>query len=343
MALSGGSKGLLLVLALLSTLAGASLWVSRAPAEPAGVRGETRTVVIPEGLGTSAIGDLLERQGVIRSATAFTILARLNGQLIQAGTYKVERGAGLGSVLNVLADGPAAPPTFIVTIPEGLTVDQTLARIAEADGSPFSFNQLRQALAGIAVPAWVPVEDLPTNAQPFEGLLFPDTYKFRVDADPQDVLVQLVLQTERVMSSMVRPAADLDRYQTLIVASLVEREARLAEERPRISSVIHNRLKEGIRLQIDATVLYALGEQRDRVLRADLKVNSLWNTYRHSGLPPTPISGVGRASIRAAAQPSNEDYLYYVVEDPQTGRHRFSRTFAEHQRAIAEVRGVQRG
>jgi UPF0755 protein len=343
MALSGGSKGLLLVLALLGTLAGAGLWVSRGPAEPAGVQGETRTVVIPEGLGTSAIGDLLERQGVIRSATAFTILARLNGQLIQAGTYKVERGAGLGSVLNVLADGPAAPPTFIVTIPEGLTVDQTLARIAEADGSPFSFDQLQQALEGIAVPAWVPVEDLPANAQPFEGLLFPDTYEFRVDADPQDVLVQLVLQTERVMSSMVRPSAGLDPYQTLIVASLVEREARLAEERPRISSVIHNRLEEGIRLQIDATVLYALGEQKDRVLRADLKVNSVWNTYRHSGLPPTPISGVGRASIRAAAQPSNEDYLYYVVEDPQTGRHRFSRTFAEHQRAITEVRGVQRG
>ncbi|MGH8909865.1 MAG: endolytic transglycosylase MltG [Egibacteraceae bacterium] len=337
MALSKGSKGFLAVLALLVGLTGAGLWMLRGPtglASPHG--GETIVIVVPEGAGVSMIGDLLERQGIIRSSTVFNILARLDGRLIQAGEYEVALGSGLEAVLDVLAAGPAPPPTFTVTIPEGLTVEQTLERIVEADGSPFTIGQLRQALEGVAVPDWVPVTFLPEDAQPFEGLLFPNTYEFRLDASPPDVLERLVAQTDRVLSAMAS-STGLDFYETLILASLVEREARLADERSRISAVIHNRLEEGVRLQIDATVLYALGEQRDRVLRADLEVDSLWNTYLHDGLPPTPIAGVGEASIRAAAQPADEDYLYYVV-DPETGRHRFSRTFAEHQRAIAEVR-----
>ena len=342
MTLSTGSKGFLVVLAVIAMVSGMGLRALWTPSRSL-VEGDAEavTVVIPEGIGVSEIGEILERDAVIGSATRFGILARLDGRgaRIQAGEYRMRRGMSPDAALDVLAAGPPPPPTFTVTIPEGLTVSQTLQRIAEAKGSPFTTPQLTDALSGVAVPAWVPVSDLPEKAQPFEGLLFPDTYEFRLDASPQDVLARLVMETDEVISTIGVPANRLTPYQTLTLASLVEREARLAEERPRISSVIHNRLREGIRLQIDATVLYALGEQKDRVLREDLEVDSPWNTYRHEGLPPTPISGVGEASIRAAAQPADEDFLYYVVEDPATGRHRFTRTFAEHQQAIAEIRG----
>ncbi len=340
MTLSSGSKGFLVLLVLIVALTGTALWRLRAPLEPVPAAGPSVTVSIPQGTGISEIGDLLQDQGLIRSSMAFAILARLQGTVIQAGAYDVPRGAGLNEVLDVLAAGPPPPPGFTVTIPEGLTVEQTLARIAGAEGSPFTIDDLRAALASIAVPEWVPIGSMPANAQPFEGLLFPNTYEFRLDASPQDVLTRLVRETDEVMGSIMRSSPGREPYETLILASLVEREARLAEERPRISAVIHNRLEEGQRLQIDATVLYALGEQKDRVLRSDLEVDSAWNTYRNPGLPPTPISGVGEASIRAAAHPSDEDFLYYVVE-PDTGRHRFSRTFAEHQQAIADIRRQQ--
>ena len=328
------------MLALSAALLGGGLfWLLGSPAPLSG-QAEGVTVVIPKGAGLSQIAHRLERDGVIRSAFAFQILARLDGRgsRIQAGTYKLERGVGMNAVLDQLASGPPAPPTFTVTIPEGLTVEQTFQRIAAARGSPFTVAELRAAVAGVALPAWAPITSLPEGAEPLEGLLFPDTYEFRVDASPQSVIARLIQETDEVITSMGAPSTGLRSYQILTLASLVEREARLADERPRISSVIYNRLRERKRLQIDATVLYALGEQKDRVLDADLEVDSPWNTYRYEGLPPTPISGVGEASIRAAAQPANEDFLYYVVEDPKTGRHRFSRTFAEHQRAIAEIR-----
>ncbi|MGH8884292.1 MAG: endolytic transglycosylase MltG [Egibacteraceae bacterium] len=341
MALSRESKGFLVVLAVFAVLlSGGLYWMLGSPSSPRADQGERVTVVISKGAGLSDIAHMLEREGVVRSALAFQIVARLDGRgyRIQAGTYALERGVGMDTVLGQLAAGPPGPPTFTVTIPEGLTVEQTFQRITTARGSPFTVAELRVAVPDVTLPAWAPVASLPEGAEPLEGLLFPNTYEFRVDASAQDVVARLVHETDRMITSIATPSSGLSPYQILTLASLVEREARLAEERPRISSVIHNRLRERKRLQVDATVLYALGEQKDRVLDADLLVDSPWNTYRHDGLPPTPISGVGEASIRAAVQPTSEDFLYYVVEDPKTGRHRFSRTFAEHQRARAEIR-----
>lgn len=341
MVLSRGSKGFLAALAVLMVLlSGWLFWMLRSPASPQAGQGEGVTVVIPQGTSLSGIAHMLERDGVIRSALAFQLVARLDGRgsRIQAGTYELERGVGINAVLEQLAAGPPGPPTFTVTIPEGLTVEQTFQRIAATRGSPFTVAELRAAVAKVALPAWAPVTSLPEGAEPLEGLLFPNTYEFRLDVSAQAVIARLVHETDETITSTATASTGLGPYQILTLASLVEREARLADERPRISSVIHNRLRERKRLQVDATVLYALGTQKDRVLDADLQVDSPWNTYRHEGLPPTPISGVGEASIRAAAQPASEDFFYYVVEDPRTGRHRFSRTFAEHRRAIAEIR-----
>jgi UPF0755 protein len=340
MALSRGSKGFLAVLAVLAILLGGGLyWMLSSPASLRAGQGERVTVVISKGSGLSDIAHVLERGGVIRSALAFQFVARLDGRgsRIQAGTYQLKRGVGMGTILGELAAGPPPPPTFTVTIPEGLTVEQTFQRIAAARGSPFTVAELRAAAAHVALPPWAPVASLPPGAQPLEGLLFPNTYEFRTDTSAQAVFTRLIHETDRRIRSIVTPLSGLTPYEVLTIASLVERETRLADERPRISSVIHNRLRAHQRLQIDATVLYALGKQKDRVLDTDLRVDSPWNTYRRDGLPPTPISGVGEASLRAAVQPSNEDFLYYVV-DPKTGHHRFSRTFAEHQRIRAEIR-----
>lgn len=300
--------------------------------------GEPVAFTVPEGVGANGLAEVLEEQGVIRSAFAFKLRARFDDRAgrILAGDYELRMGMSVAEVLSALSGGPRAPDTFRVLVREGLTVRQTLEAIAGSEGSPFTVDELEAALDAVALPEWVPADDLPGAAEPFEGLLFPDTYDFPLDVDAQTLLARLVRQTDRVLSS-ITPPEGLSAYQVLVMASLIEREARLREEQARISSVMHNRLNRDMPLQIDATVLYALGEHKDRVLYKDLEIDSPWNTYRYPGLPPTPISGAGRAAIEAAANPAQEDYLYYVVVDPTTGRHGFSRTLEEHNRLRQEA------
>lgn len=343
MALSTGSKGFLVVLFVAVITVGGTLLLLGGGGSAAD-DGQPVVVEIPEGTGASQVGDLLAEQGVIGSSFAFKLAARFDdrsGQ-IRPGTYELEPGMGTSAILEVLSAAPAAAPTFQVVVPEGLTVDQTLQRIAEAEGSPFTVEQLREALAGVAVPEWVPVGSLPEGAEPFEGLLFPATYDFLVDADAMEVLGQMIGLTQDAMAAVTVPEG-LDTYRVLTMASLIEREARIADEQPVISAVMHNRLSEPMRLQIDATVLYALGGHKDRVLYEDLEVESPWNTYRVDGLPPTPISGAGRSAIQAAANPSGDDYLFYVVSDPETGAHVFARTAEEHQANVAAARAARDG
>jgi UPF0755 protein len=304
------------------------------------------TVVVPEGAGAREVAQLLEDSGVVRSASAFTAAASLDGRAgqIRAGTYELDPAWSTGELLDVITAGPPAAPAFTVTIPEGLTVEQTLERIATAEGSPHTVEALRAALPQVALPTWVPQRELPEGADPHEGLLFPNTYEFTVDQTPVEVLTRLVQETDtRVTALPPTTRNGLDPYQTLVLASLIEREARVAEERPIISSVIHNRLEDGIALQIDATVVYgievATGERRTRLLNEDYQFDTPWSTYLYPGLPPTPISGVGQASLDAAAAPADTGFYYYVVEDPATGVHRFSETLDQHNQAIAEIRG----
>ena len=298
---------------------------------------DTVTVEVPEGVGAGGVADLLESEGVIRSATIFKLQARLDDRAsrIRPGTYEFEPGASFDEILTALTEVPEAAPSFRVTIPEGLNVEQTLERIADAEDSPFRKRQLRRALSRVALPAWVP-QELPEEAEPFEGMLFPSTYDFLLAAAPEDVLSQLVEQTEKVMDRVGVPAEE--RYSTLIKASLIERETRVREEQPIVSSVIHNRLEQGMRLQIDATVVYAKGETVNRVLTSDLQIQSPWNTYVVDGLPPTPISGAGESAIQAAANPEETDFLFYVVDDRDTGSHAFAETLEEHNRNVQEYR-----
>lgn len=339
MSLSRGSKVFLVVLLVLGLGAAGSLALVGSLTSGSDGEGEPVAFDVAEGASVSSLAPRLAEAGVIRSATAFRLVARFDDRAsqIKPGSYELRTGMSPGEVLEILSVGPPPPETFRVLIREGLTVPQTLEAIASAEGSPFTVEELRAALASVPLPEWVPVGGLPEEAEPFEGLLFPNTYEFLLEVTAEQVLGRLVAQTEQVIGQ-VAIAEGRTAYEILTMASLIEREARLRAEQPRIASVIENRLEIGMRLEIDATVLYALGEHKDRVLYADLEVESPWNTYRNLGLPPTPISGSGEAAIQAAASPADEDFLFYVVIDPATGEHGFSRTLDEHNRLRNEAR-----
>ncbi|MPZ87284.1 MAG: endolytic transglycosylase MltG [Nitriliruptorales bacterium] len=347
MALSRGSKGFLVVLLILAAGSLAGLSLLRSP--PSELADQPVTVTVPEGAGAGQIAQILEERGVIKSGFAFGVGARLDGRAdrIRPGTYELRPGMSTGEILTLLTAAPPPAPSFRVTIPEGLTVEQTVELLASADGSRLTEDQLRAALSAVALPEWVPRDTLPAEQPyegltPYEGLLFPDTYEFLVDEDPVAVLGRLVARTEQAMAQF-EPPPGLDRYRVLVLASLIEREARLPEEQEIVSSVIHNRLSVDMRLDIDATVLYANAADTDRVLISDTELDSPWNTYRTAGLPPTPISGAGQGAIAAAAAPADTPFRFYVVSDPETGEHAFAETLEEHNQNVARYRELQSG
>lgn len=294
-------------------------------------------VSIPPGASAEQIGRILAQAGVVRSAVQFEAVVRSEGvaERLRSGTYVLVTGMTPEDVIEVLLRGPAVA-TVQVTIPEGLRVVEIIGRLAEATGRPEA--EFERALTEGRVSTGLremPAE--PTLAD-WEGLLFPDTYRFTQEASPADILGVLARTAEERVASVDWSrveAMGMTVYEGIIVASLVEAEVRVDEERPLVASVIYNRLGDGQRLEIDATVLYALGV-RDPAL-FDRSVDSPYNTYQVDGLPPTPIAAPGLASLRAAADPADTTYRYYVLSSPD-GRHTFSTTFEEHQRAVEEAR-----
>lgn len=293
-------------------------------------------VEIPAGSSGATIGQILEDQGVVRSATQFQAAVRAAdaGAELKAGRYRLVTGMAPEEVIEVLRRGPV-PETFQVTIPEGLRVTEILPRLAEESG--LSVAELEDALLSGEVTT--DLRELPAEAtlSDWEGLLFPDTYQFAPQSSAATVLQRLSdTMLERVESvdwSRLEEAG-YSVYEGIVIASLIESEVRVAEERPLVSSVIWNRLADGQRLEIDATVLYAL-ETRD-VSEFDRDLDSPYNTYAVEGLPPTPISAPGLASLEAAADPADTEYRYYVRTD-EDGGHTFSETFEEHQAARQEA------
>ncbi len=250
-------------------------------------------------------------------------------------------GASNESLIEALVAGPAPIEVYRVTIVEGLRLSAMLTALGEQ--TPYTADELEETLLGGAVISSFLPSDLPdgvSDLQAWEGLLFPDTYEFRADAAPEEILQRLASTMEARVDGVDWTALEergLTPYDGIVIASLIEREAKLDDDRPLISSVIENRLDKGDRLQIDATIIYALGGNRRRVLDADLEIDSPYNTYRVSGLPPTPIGGVRLASLEAAADPADTEFYYYVVIDEE-GRHGFSVTLEEHNQKVAEAR-----
>jgi UPF0755 protein len=290
--------------------------------------GPTRPVAlqIPKGATASEVADILVGAEVIRSGLAFRVAASLRGLSadIQAGQYELTTNMTVTEVLDTLEAGPLQDDVVSVTFPEGLELPG-VAEVA-AEGLAISVQDfLNQATGGrYSLPPYLPEE-----TETVEGFLFPKTYDFPPDATAGQVIARLLGQFETEVRSLPWGRArklGLTPYEVVIVASMIEREARLPGDRAKVSAVIYNRLAEGMLLQIDATVQYAIPGENRTLTFDDYDYQSPYNTYLHEGLPPTPVANPGLASLRAALDPADEAYLYYFVVDEATGTHRFYET-----------------
>lgn len=296
-------------------------------------------VEIPPGAAAGEIGKRLKRAGAVRSATAFTLMARVLGDSgdMKAGEYRLPVNLGVIEIINRLVQGTDAESHWVV-VPEGKTLRQIAAQLDAGRlvrASDFIRAASRNPKAyGLEVSS-------PRNS--VEGYLMPDTYKVPVKITERKIVEQFVKNWKDKVWTPNRALfakSDLPPDKIVILASMIEREARVPEDRVLISSVIRNRLRKKMKLQIDATVLYALGKHKKTVTFADLKVDSLFNTYKHYGLPPAPICNPGAASVVAALKPAKTDYLYYVAKPD--GSHIFTRTGAEHEAAVVKARELRR-
>ncbi|MDQ3946915.1 MAG: endolytic transglycosylase MltG [Actinomycetota bacterium] len=310
------------------------VWLAR-QLDPPGPPGAKMRVAIQPGTSVAGIADILEREGVLTSSRVFRLYLKAKGaESFQAGEYELRRRMAMGAALTALQDGPEVVFSKLI-IPEGFTLTEMADVVGKLPGrSGERFLEL--ARAGTIRSKWQP-----SSVSTLEGLLFPDTYLVTDREDEAAIIRRLVARFDDVATDVglaegPRPAG-LDPYQTIVAASLVETEGKVPDDRPLIASVIENRLERGMKLQIDATVLYALGRHKSRVLFKDLEVDSPYNTYKVDGLPPTPIGAPGKASLEAMLHPADEDYLYYVLID-KDGRHAFARTPAEFERLKAESR-----
>ena len=324
--------GLILLAALVGGI-GAAAWVidQRTRSPYRGYTDSERFVEIPTGASTRAIGEALVAGGIVRDAFTFRVALWLSGEArhLQAGEYQFSQAMTPREVIAKIARGGVY--VVSVTFPEGLTIAE-MARIAEAHG----FGPAADFIAAAQDPA--PVRAFDSAAGDLEGYLFPDTYPLSRRTTPRALVGLMVDRFQAVFTPDLREAASarhLSVRQAVTLASIVEKETGRGDERPLVAAVYANRLRIGMALQCDPTVIYALaraGRYRGNLRRDDLQFDSPYNTYRYPGLPPGPIASPGRASLEAALRPAKVDFLYFVSRND--GTHAFSRTLAEHGRNV---------
>jgi len=297
-------------------------------------------VEIPSGADASAIGKVLADEGIVRNKTVFVAMVRWkgDGSKFHSGTYTLKTGSTYDQVAAKLRKGPPPAPVFDVTLPEGWRISQMAAHVDElnakatADGGkplpPYTGKDYLAAVNRLRVPAkYQP----PAGTTSMEGFLFPATYELR-NADPAPALVQKQLDAfQQKFDSIDMSYAkqhNLTPYEIVIIASLVEREAKTDGDRAKIAAVIYNRLHERMTLGIDATIQYAVSkvDWKNELSKSDLAIDSPYNTRVNAGLPPTPIANPGLKSLEAAAHPANVDYLYYVLK-PNGSSHYFTKSY----------------
>jgi len=291
------------------------------------------TIRISPGNSTADIARMLVDENVIDSEREFTNRANEVGidQKLKAGTYRFERGESIDSILSKLEQGLQAPEG-VLTVPEGYSLTDI------ADLVAVKTNISRASYIAAATPAGgrVLLLDGAADATDLEGFLFPSTYDLNPDTIANS-LIDTQLETFRTSTSTLAweraGGLGLTEYQVLIVASMVEREAKVPEERPLVAAVIYNRINRGMRLEIDATVQYALGYWKRDLSVEDLAIQSPYNTRLYAGLPPGPICNPGIDSIKAALDPAAVDYIYYVATGDDAGHHLFTSSYEEFLRA----------
>ena len=318
-----------LALAAVAAAAGAGAALLWHLGRPTG--GPAVAVAIDAGMSARAIGVRLEAFGLVRSALFFEAAARYRGLAgrLEAGRYRLDGSRSLNQLLDDLLDAPLE--MVRVTIPEGLTRRQTAGRLRAAGlADSARFVAATESLRLLS--------ELGVEAGTLEGYLFPETYFLPPDVTEEEIARHMVAEFFRVFddSLAVRlPELGLSLHQAVTLASIVEGEAMVAEERPVIAAIFHRRLGLDRRLESCATVEFALGVQKERLTNEDLQVVSPYNTYRHSGLPPGPICNPGRASLHAALHPPQTGYFFFVARGD--GTHEFSRTNREHEAARRQI------
>lgn len=289
-------------------------------------------VVIPARATSAQIAGILAREGVVPNALGFRVQARLSGgdTKMKAGTYALHTGMGYAAALAALNKGPNTI-YFTLVVPEGWTVDQIAARVEAGTGaSAKEFVRIAKTQAQ-DTDLLSKYSFLRQNSTPsLEGYLFPKTYRVKAGTTVREIVEMMLSQFGREVGELdvsVPTARGLNSHQIVTMASMIEREARVPAERPVIASVIYNRLARGMLLEIDATVLYVLGN-KTKLLWRDLRVDSPYNTYIAHGLPPGPIASPGLASLQAACRPADTGYYFYV-RTGKDGSHTFTATKAE--------------
>lgn len=300
--------------------------------------------IIDRGANTTKIAKNLMEQGLIKNENIFKLLSKINGfdGTYQSGTHVVSKSLSYDELMRVLSSVPASRK---VTIPEGKTFKQVVdilfdkqiikdkdKFITVANSEEFDYSFLK---------------GMPARDNKLEGYLFPDTYEFDLNVSEREIITKMLDNFDRKFKSDYRDMIgnlenDMTLDKVVILASIIEKEAKNSDDRYKISGVLYNRLNSNDKtlrkLQVDATIQYILlkktGSYKDRLLYTDLEVDDPYNTYLYAGLPPGPICCPGEAAIKAALNPDDTDYLYYVARGDAEGSHEFSRTFKEHQAAI---------
>ena len=292
-----------------------------------------KNVEIPEGASGGEVAALLRQEGLIEHELFFKLALRLwpDTRPIRRGSYRLQQGMSPMQILEKLRTGPekeGGQPAYRITIPEGLT----LAQMAELTPDPQGF------LTAARDPELIELLGLPVSS--LEGFLMPETYFFDAPPSGRQLVERMLRQFLKKWESLTNELpylAGMDMLRIITIASIIEEESRVPEERPMVARVIYNRIQKNMPLQMDSTLQYALNKYGERMLETDKQVQSPYNTYLNRGLPPGPISSPGLSSIRAAAQPAEGRWIYFVSNaDGRT--HTFSVTEAEHLKAVARYR-----
>jgi len=291
------------------------------------------TVTIPEGATSTKISQILKDNDIICSKTYFLLRLKLSnkGSNLKYGTFAIDRSSSFDEIIETLSKTGSIEDGITLTIPEGFSAEKikeravslglcTDAEFEDALNMKYDYDFLKS----------VPISsDIKYNLQ---GFLYPSTYEFSPNGGAEKIVQTLLSEFKKQIEPLNIPSSKM--YRVLTIASIVEREAKLDSERAKIAGVIENRLKEGMKLQIDATVVYAASDglyDMDRVLYKDLEINSPYNTYRYEGLPIGPICSPSKASIEAALNPESHEYLYYHTDTQKNdGSHIFTKEYNEH-------------
>ena len=323
-----------LVVLMLLTLGGGALVIIGRSAQPyKGYTTAEQFVEVPPGASPNAIGRRLVAAGVVRDLATFRYVLARSGQArrLQAGEYRFDRPLRAGEVVDMLARGEVylRPITFR----EGLTIRQ-MASLYEQSGLGKAADFIKAA-ANVSL-----INDLDPDARDLEGYLFPETYSMSRRATAAELIERMVAGFRSMLTADIKARAvsrGLSIRELVTLASIIEKETGKPDERPMVAAVYSNRLRIGMGLQCDPTVIYALeraGRFSGNLTRDDLRFDSPYNTYRYSGLPPGPIASPGRASIEAAVGPADVPYIYFVSRND--GSHAFASTLDEHNRNVFE-------